>query len=250
MGDIPKILFQTISDKSLIPPKVWKNIKQFAPDYEHRVLDDNECIAFLKANYPREVLDLFHAFKLGAFKADLVRYCILYKYGGVYLDIKTELIMPLKDIFVYNAELYTITMQDAKTGQNKVYNGIIATVPNNEIFPVLIQNMFKIGPQPTDYHAFCLNFFEELLKRQPVSFPGGKFGNYVLFAEVITNNPNDCYDGLDRYGICGYVYDPIAQKRVFKSRYADYPWKKSMCNGWVILIVFMVLVLIAWCLKK
>jgi hypothetical protein len=250
MGDIPKILFQTISDKTLIPPKVWTNIKQFAPNYDHRVFDDKESVAFLKDNYPPEVVQLYNAFETGAFKADLFRYCILYKFGGVYLDIKTELIMPLDDILIYNGGLYTVEMKDEKTGKLKIYNGIIAAIVHHEIFPVLIQNMLKIGPKPNDYHAFCSDFFEELSKRQLITFPGGKFGNYVLFAEIVSRDPKDCYDGLDRYGLCNYVYDPIAGKNIIKSRYADYPWKKKMCNGWFIFLVVLIPLLLMVCLCK
>lgn len=35
-------LFQTYADKTKIPSIVFENIKQFAPEYEHKVYDNTE----------------------------------------------------------------------------------------------------------------------------------------------------------------------------------------------------------------
>ena len=63
------------------------------------------------------------------------RYCYLYKFGGVYLDIKTELIMNIDDIFYKNnIELYTVMNKTNKS----IYQGIIASKPNNPLFRKLM----------------------------------------------------------------------------------------------------------------
>ena len=96
---IPKVLHQTYKDVARIPRKVYENIREFAPEYEHLVYSDSDVVSFLSTNFKPEVLQAFHTLKLGAHKADLFRYCILYVKGGVYLDIKTELIKPLDKLF-------------------------------------------------------------------------------------------------------------------------------------------------------
>ena len=45
---------------------------------------------------------------------------------------------------------------------------------------------------------------------------------YYLFTERCSKNKEKCYDGLDRYGLCCYVYD--GDEKMIKSRYSDFPW--------------------------
>ena len=80
---IPKYLFQTYNNINKIPPKVFQNIEKYAPDYKHFIYDDTACKIFLKKYFVPEVLKKFNKLKLGAHKADLWRYCVLYIYGGI-----------------------------------------------------------------------------------------------------------------------------------------------------------------------
>ena len=49
-----------------------------------------------------------------------------------------------------------------------------------------------------------------------------KSNNYYLFQENCDRNKNNCYDGLDKYGFCCFIYDN--NNKIIKNRYADYPW--------------------------
>ena len=133
---IPKVIIQTYNNKSKIKNNVYENIKKYAPEYK-------ECIEFLHrfditfkniktSNF--NIVDQFKSFKQGAHKADLFRYCYLYQYGGIYLDIKTELIKPLKNIFTQENTLYTVL----SIITNSVYQGIIAVYPRNYMIGCLI----------------------------------------------------------------------------------------------------------------
>ena len=52
------------------------------------IISFNVNFDFIKNNYPVDVLEAFNKLIPGAYKADLWRYCVLYKLGGIYLDIK------------------------------------------------------------------------------------------------------------------------------------------------------------------
>lgn len=95
---VPAILLQTYRDVTLIPKKVYQNIQKYAPDFTHIIYDDNQIIAFLKTYYTDLVVTTFQQCRLGAHKGDLFRYCYLYINGGVYMDIKTELLQPLASL--------------------------------------------------------------------------------------------------------------------------------------------------------
>jgi mannosyltransferase OCH1-like enzyme len=87
---IPANIFQTWQTKSL-PPKMFlamMKIKKLNPGFKYFLFDDNDCREFIQKNFEPNVLNAYNRLIPGAYKADLWRYCILYKYGGIYLDIK------------------------------------------------------------------------------------------------------------------------------------------------------------------
>jgi len=96
---IPFIVHQTFYTKQLpldIIKIINSNIK-LCPRYKFIFYDDDECANFIKTNFDERT---FNAYMLlnncyGAMKADFFRYCVLYKIGGVYLDIKSKLNVPL-----------------------------------------------------------------------------------------------------------------------------------------------------------
>jgi mannosyltransferase OCH1-like enzyme len=101
--DIPLFIHQTYVSKDKVPQKVLENISEYAPEFTRYFYDDNDIRKFLLEHFHGKVLDAFNSLKLGAHKADLFRYCILYIKGGVYLDIKTQLIQPLKPLIKLNS---------------------------------------------------------------------------------------------------------------------------------------------------
>jgi mannosyltransferase OCH1-like enzyme len=74
----------------------WINLK---PEYEYRFFDDIDIMDFLKTDFPG-YLEGYNRLKFGASKADLWRYLIISKYGGVYAAIDPKCINPCvnKDI--------------------------------------------------------------------------------------------------------------------------------------------------------
>jgi mannosyltransferase OCH1-like enzyme len=87
---IPKMIHQTWAT-TILPPCLTdtvESLKAANPDWEHRIYDDDASRTFIKEHFPAAVLWAFDTLVPGTFKADLFRYCVLYIYGGVYLDIK------------------------------------------------------------------------------------------------------------------------------------------------------------------
>ena len=223
--EIPKILIQTYHKKESIPSKVFENIKEFASDYKHIIFDNDEIIEFLKKNYRSDVLKTFNLLK-GAHKADLFRYCWLYKFGGIYLDIKTELIKPLNEIFNKN---YTYSVLSIV--RDTIYQGVIATPPGNPIFLKLIKFMIQLVKTGRKYNyiIFTKDFWNNVYREcnmRPFAGINKNIDNpkfsYQLFQEKCTKDKLDCYDGLDRHKLCCYICE--GGERIIKSRYADFPW--------------------------
>lgn len=220
---IPNIIIQTYHNKHKIPQKVYDNISLYGKGYKHVIFDDEECYNFILKNYDIKHANRFQEFKTGAHKADFFRYCYLYKKGGIYLDIKTELIQPISKVFNKNAICYTVLSKNPK----QIYQGILATFPKNIFFKNLIEHMLYV--KDIEYHSFTKYFYDYLNSQVGIISPGynKKYNhNWYLFQEkCFTKNQKEtslCKDGIDRYGYCCFVTDN--GKQVIKTRYADYPW--------------------------
>ena len=94
---IPRVIYQTYHSKHLIPAKVDENMKIFAPQFTRHVYNDSECYEFLRKHFHRSISDMFYQLE-GPHRSDVFRYAMLYINGGVYIDIKTELLVPLVTI--------------------------------------------------------------------------------------------------------------------------------------------------------
>jgi mannosyltransferase OCH1-like enzyme len=127
---IPLNIYQTWHTKEL--PISMKNavnkIIYINTEFNHCLFDDDDCRNFIKENFNHEVLKAFDSLIPGAYKADLWRYCILYKNGGIYLDIKYEPVLGFKFISLSEKEHFVLDAD--KKG---IYNALMVCKPNNEI---------------------------------------------------------------------------------------------------------------------
>ena len=90
---IPKIIHQTFRSKNLPFLTRWhiSRIKGNNPEYEYKFYDDQDIIKFITAEYDQDVLNQYLRLQIGASKADFFRYLVLFKEGGVYLDIDSAI---------------------------------------------------------------------------------------------------------------------------------------------------------------
>ncbi|KAI0353597.1 hypothetical protein OH77DRAFT_1497294 [Trametes cingulata] len=85
---IPRIIHQTWKSETL-PPK-WANVSQgcrdMMPDYEYKLWTDAGAREFIAEHYSW-FLDTFDGYKYPIQRADVIRYFVLYHYGGIYIDL-------------------------------------------------------------------------------------------------------------------------------------------------------------------
>ncbi len=136
--DIPNNIFQTWQTK-ILPPKMFdaiSKIKRQNPRFNYFLFDDSDCREFIKTNFPVDVLNAYDSLIPGAYKADLWRYCILYKMGGIYLDIKYE---PINGFKFYNLLEKEHWVQDVT--EANVYNALMVCKAGN---PILLKAIIQI----------------------------------------------------------------------------------------------------------
>jgi len=97
---VPKQIFQTFKSKNLpllTKWHIWK-MKRKNPEYRYFFYDDNDIQKFITDEFPPEYIRSYNKLTIGAAKADFFRYAILYKKGGIYLDIDSAITRPLKEL--------------------------------------------------------------------------------------------------------------------------------------------------------
>ena len=221
---IPRIIHQTYSSRENVPLKVKDMLLKYAKPFQYNFYDNQDANEFLKRNFSEEVSNKFESLKLGPHKADLLRYCILYIYGGIYLDIKTELFNELNSEIFPDGYVTTVLA----CLPNRIYNGIIAAPPKQPIFLFLIDSILKTHDAPF-YHTFIKDFFDFVKK--DVGMPlkegthHGVLQKYNLVTEHCSIFGNKCNNEVDKYGLCSNV-----QKNnitLMNTRFADFPWDKN-----------------------
>ncbi len=100
---IPRIIHQTVRSKSDIHPVLQANIEKnmaLNPSYAHRLYDDDDIETFIADHYGPDMYSLYRQINplYGAAKADFFRYLLIYKVGGIYLDIKSSIEKNLDEI--------------------------------------------------------------------------------------------------------------------------------------------------------
>ena len=134
---IPLKFYQTWKTKELSTEfqSIVDTWKIQNPHYTYHLFDDTEAGQFIKYNFDKEVYDAFNKLKIGAFKADLFRYCVLYINGGVYADIDT-ICMNNLDLFLKN-NIEFATPIDFNThpiwGKYNLFNAFMASIPRHPI---------------------------------------------------------------------------------------------------------------------
>jgi hypothetical protein len=127
---IPKKIWQTIT-RNVVPSKIrdWANTWiKLNPEYDYNLVDDDGIRRFISSHFP-EYLQAFDKTVHGASKADLWRYLVMFKYGGVYADIDCICLNPLREWIDPEAAYVT------QLGVNKdVCQWLAISVSGNPIF--------------------------------------------------------------------------------------------------------------------
>jgi inositol phosphorylceramide mannosyltransferase catalytic subunit len=103
-GSIPKVIHQVYFSRSRrVPAVIRRNIDKIRalnPDWDYRLYDDRDMETFIASCYGEPLLSSYRRIhhSYGASRADLFRYLLMYKEGGLYLDVKSSLERPLQSV--------------------------------------------------------------------------------------------------------------------------------------------------------
>jgi mannosyltransferase OCH1-like enzyme len=211
-----KVIYMTTRDKSVVPKKIMDDLAKYAPGYTLRLFDDSDCLAYLRRHFGPQHEKRFLTMEMGAHKADLWRYCVLFKEGGIYMDIKTRLTRPVSEMFPHLDRGDTCYSVWSYNGKPYTYQGIIAAPPNNKVLLEQIQYVLATPNRhvAADYQVFTKAFGRSVL-RNNASPHWVMFQEDCFFPSVKCTNP-------DRYGMCCEIRRAGDQDIVVYTRHPDY----------------------------
>jgi len=138
----PKIIFQLWHSSEDVSEQMIQRtevLKRQHPDFHYQLFFLDMAREFIRENFESKVLTAFDSIVPFAFKSDLWRYCILYKYGGIYLDVKYECTNGFRFSQLDTVQEYYVFDMN----QTSIYNGFMVAKPNNPIFLHIINQIVK-----------------------------------------------------------------------------------------------------------
>ena len=157
---IPHYIFRTSSVKkdklSVEVRHVLQDSRESNPEYVQVYFDDDDVLKFVQNVFPN-ALRAYKALVPGAYKADLFRLLVLYKYGGIYNDIGHRYLVPAREVITNEDEFVAGTEVNAQGSfAHAIYNGILAAYPRHPIIKAMIDQVVeditycRYGSDPLD----------------------------------------------------------------------------------------------------
>jgi mannosyltransferase OCH1-like enzyme len=134
---IPKIIHQIWVGKNIIPEqeKKWSETwRHFFPNYEYILWTEKNLPSIIPENCSLTIDSVMPKYAL---VADVYRYLIMYKYGGIYADTDIECYKNFDNIFL-NKNFVGITPHE---NTNYLTNAFFACSEKNEILKMCIEDL-------------------------------------------------------------------------------------------------------------
>jgi len=104
-------------------------------NYQYKMWNLKQSVKLIKDHFP-QYLSLWNSFPLPIQRADFIRYCILYKYGGIYIDCDIHPLRSLDDLFL--KDYFFVTWHDDK--KSLPYNAVMGSQKNEKLYLDILEH--------------------------------------------------------------------------------------------------------------
>lgn len=215
---IPRIIHQTWYEEITLDryPQLarlqasWKN-----SGWEYRFYTDDAVRRYIHENYPSQFLDALDALIHGAYKADLFRYLVLLKEGGVYADVDV-LLQGNLDAFIRPAMSFFAPRDVPCEYAGEpfcLFNGFMGSSAGNPILVHAVERLVNLIQARADIYDMereaCRHTGEGMdvwkVRAQPLLFLSGPCALGVAFNEAMNRSVLDTvplgWHGLDHIAV-------------------------------------------------
>lgn len=151
MKKIPTIIHQIWSDSETPLPEHFRVLcdtwKKGYPEWEYRLWDDQMMGEFVREHYP-QYWNIYSRFPYNVQRWDAVRYLILDKMGGMYIDVDYESLSPIDELIENKtccfAEEPESHCKVFKRPINQVFNNaMMLSIPGHPFIRKVINTVFR-----------------------------------------------------------------------------------------------------------
>lgn len=143
---IPLIIHQVYEDPagpSHALLDISKSWKEHHPTWEYRFWARDEINTFLETCFP-ELIIFYKALPFNVQRWDFIRYLILYKYGGLYVDMDYECLEPIESIISDSGCCLGLEPYNHVYKYNREYivgNAFMSSTPDHPFFKLIIEDI-------------------------------------------------------------------------------------------------------------
>lgn len=136
---IPKIIHQCWIGPHKKPERLMKSCAEMNPTYQYIEWNDENVADFHLTN--QRHFDAYDSIKENKWngKSNILRYEILYRYGGIWIDADVKCVNPLEDFFLDDDSF--CSYENEKTRPGLLSQGFLGAEKGNELMKLLIDEL-------------------------------------------------------------------------------------------------------------
>ena len=145
----PKVIYQIVPNLKEVPSGLYHTIMhniRINPEFEYKIYDYNSALKVLETEFGKEEVDAYTATDSYQIKTDYFKYALIYKYGGIFLDIKYICYTKFIDLLKYNDVFYVQINRN-----DDIELSLLVSHNQNPA----IKNAFNLATKNLKYHNYC-----------------------------------------------------------------------------------------------
>ena len=146
---IPKIIHQIWSGVDEPLPEYFSALgetwKKYHPEWRYEFWNNDRMNSFVQRNYP-DYWEVYSDFQYNVQRWDAIRYLILDKIGGMYVDFDTECLSSHNTLLANKTCCFSMEPEaHGKVFNKELYfnNALMASIPNHPFIKTIIENVFQ-----------------------------------------------------------------------------------------------------------
>lgn len=143
---IPRLIHQTAKTKEI--PENWqvfqRKLIELHPGWTYKLWTDEDNYDFVKKEFP-DFYPIFIGFPKNIMRADVIRYLLMYRLGGLYMDLDYEMLKPF-DLLDHDIVLPWESEGDRGEGFDLIANSLFASAPGHPFWKAVLDSIAKDSP--------------------------------------------------------------------------------------------------------
>jgi mannosyltransferase OCH1-like enzyme len=199
---IPKLVHQTAKTRELPERRrpYQKRLIDLHPGWKYHLWTDEDNLSFVRSEFP-DFYEVFVGLPKPIMRADVIRYLLMYKLGGLYLDTDYEMLKPF-DLVDHAAVLAWEASERPRSDGDLLCNAIFASEPGHPFFKALIDDLNANPPLSPDADvlsatgpAFVTRVYRRWIGGHPIFLAPKE-----LFSPITPHNQRE-YDAILKAGV-------------------------------------------------